>query len=197
LTCWFNQDQIRSWTSGGQHGPSSLCGLNTCLTSISKHDSLRLNYLLFNNIIMTPFNLSEMLDDRTRLFIHLMFTANDVRSKITTVLGPFGLTLSQFGVLDTIYHLGPRRQKDLGATIFKTEGNITKVVDNLEKKRLVQRIQDKNDRRSYQINLTPEGRKLVSQAVPEVTGAVETQMSRLNARERKTMIELCLKLGAA
>ena len=44
-----------------------------------------------------------------------------------------GLSTSQFAVLDALLHLGPLCQKDLGEKILKTSGNMTMVIDNLEK----------------------------------------------------------------
>ena len=44
------------------------------------------------------------------------------------------LTPSQFGVLEALYHLGPMHQCDLGERILKSSGNMTLVIDNLEKR---------------------------------------------------------------
>ncbi len=45
-----------------------------------------------------------------------------------------GLTESQFGVLDSLFHLGPMKQKEIGKKILKSGGNITMVINNLEKR---------------------------------------------------------------
>jgi DNA-binding MarR family transcriptional regulator len=52
------------------------------------------------------------------------------------------LTPRQFGVLETLYHLGPMRQGEICAKLLKSGGNITLVVDNLEKRGLVRRQRD-------------------------------------------------------
>ena len=51
----------------------------------------------------------------------------------------YDLTAPQFGVLEALYHLGPLCQKDLAAKILKSSGNMTMVIDNLEKRDLVRR----------------------------------------------------------
>nr|NIP73420.1 MarR family transcriptional regulator [Gammaproteobacteria bacterium]NIR98346.1 MarR family transcriptional regulator [Gammaproteobacteria bacterium]NIV21028.1 MarR family transcriptional regulator [Gammaproteobacteria bacterium] len=45
-----------------------------------------------------------------------------------------GLTVSQFGVLEALYHLGPMHQRMIGAKLLKSGGNVTMVIDNLEKR---------------------------------------------------------------
>jgi DNA-binding MarR family transcriptional regulator len=47
--------------------------------------------------------------------------------------------------------------KDLAAKMGVTTGTLTVMIDNLEKKKLVERIQNPDDRRSYVIKLSPEG----------------------------------------
>mgnify|MGYP000381933987 CR=1 FL=1 len=40
---------------------------------------------------------------------------------------------STFGILEALFHLGPLSQKSLGQKVLSTKGNITTIVDNLEK----------------------------------------------------------------
>jgi MarR family transcriptional regulator, 2-MHQ and catechol-resistance regulon repressor len=47
------------------------------------------------------------------------------------------LTISQFGVLEVLYHLGPQCQGALSQKLLKSTGNMTLVLDNLEKRKLV------------------------------------------------------------
>src|SRR4029077_12466185 len=43
-----------------------------------------------------------------------------------------GLTLSQFAVLEALYHLGPLFLGDLARRILTSSGNLTLVIDNLQ-----------------------------------------------------------------
>lgn len=43
------------------------------------------------------------------------------------------LTGTQFGVLETLFHLGPMCQGEVGDKLLKSSGNMTLVIDNLEK----------------------------------------------------------------
>jgi MarR family 2-MHQ and catechol resistance regulon transcriptional repressor len=105
------------------------------------------------------------------------------------------LTVSQFGVLETLYHLGPLCPGDLSSKLLKSGGNLTLVIDNLEKQGLVQRERDTKDRRMIIVSLTPAGRDLISQIFPQHVAAITDELSCLTPEEQKTLGALCRKLG--
>jgi len=105
------------------------------------------------------------------------------------------LTPTQFGVLEVLYHLGTMCQSDLGAKLLKSGGNITLVIDNLEKRGLVRRERDEKDRRMVQIYLTSAGEKLISELFPGHVRAIMEGMSALDDREQEMLGYLCRKLG--
>ena len=81
-------------------------------------------------------------------FIKLMRATESVSSRLTNILQGEGLTISQFGVLEALLHLGPLSLRQIGEKILKSGGNITTVVDNLEKHDLVERRRCPEDRRA-------------------------------------------------
>ena len=105
------------------------------------------------------------------------------------------LTLRQFGVLESLHHLGPMRQGTISAKLLKSGGNTTLVVDNLEKRGLVQRERDTNDRRAVVVSLTAAGQELISRIFPEHVADIVAEMSVLTAEEQETLGRLCRKLG--
>ena len=105
------------------------------------------------------------------------------------------LTLSQFGVLESLYHLGPMSQSDIGIKLLKSSGNMTLVIDNLEKRGLVQRERDTDDRRVVVVSLTPAGQELIARIFPQHVAAIVEQMSVLTAEEQETLGYLCRVLG--
>jgi len=105
------------------------------------------------------------------------------------------LTLSQFGVLEALYHLGPLCQGQISKKLLKSTGNITMVVDNLEKSGLVQRVRSIEDRRMINVELTSSGTELIEQVLPLHVAAIVAEMSVLTPAEQATLGELCRKLG--
>ncbi len=106
-----------------------------------------------------------------------------------------GLTPSQFGTLEVLFHLGPLCQGEISVKLLKSTGNMTLVIDNLEKHGLVQRERDADDRRMVIISLTEAGRELISRVMPDHVAAIVEEMSVLTAAEQESLGRLCRKLG--
>ena len=70
------------------------------------------------------------------------------------------LTLSQNKVVKILAANGSLSSAELSRKLFVTPSNITGIIDRLEKKKLVERIRKKNDRRIYLISLTEQGKEI-------------------------------------
>jgi MarR family 2-MHQ and catechol resistance regulon transcriptional repressor len=136
--------------------------------------------------------------DETRAlktYVKLMRAAESITTRAHKHLSSAGLTVSQFGVLEAIHHLGPLSQKELGRKILRSSGNITMVIDNLEKRRLVRRERDTSDRRIFIVHLTDEGQKLIRKIFPSHAALITGEMSVLNATDQTALGNLCKKVG--
>jgi MarR family 2-MHQ and catechol resistance regulon transcriptional repressor len=127
-------------------------------------------------------------------FVKLVRAAESVSARIHRHLADSGLSVSQFGVLEAIYHLGPLSQAEIAKKVLKSTGNITLVIDNLEKRDLVKR-ERKEDRRYYAVRLTTKGRKLISGVFPRHAAKIMEEMGALSSAEQVTLGNLCRKLG--
>jgi MarR family transcriptional regulator, 2-MHQ and catechol-resistance regulon repressor len=128
-------------------------------------------------------------------FINLSRASNSVQTRLSVGLDRHGITTSQLGILEALFHLGPMCQRALGDKLLRSGGNVTMVIDNLEKHGLVQRVRQKDDRRMIVIHLTPAGRQLISRVLPQHAKEVVKEMSRLTASEQEELRRLCRKLG--
>ena len=144
---------------------------------------------------MTINNMPENEKIALNLYTRLMRSTNVVTEKMHSHLQVHQLTISQFGVLEAIYHLGPLCQKDLGKKILKTSGNITLVIDNLEKRNLVTRKKDPKDRRRFTITLTPNGLDLIERIFPKHSKIAASVFSVLKPEDQKQLGKLLKKLG--
>lgn len=75
-----------------------------------------------------------------------------------------GLSVSQSYTLRDLYFNGPRSMSELAGLLGVRLSTMTGVVDQLEAKRLVERIDHPEDRRSLQVRLTQAGNKLYQSA---------------------------------
>jgi len=128
-------------------------------------------------------------------FVKLVRAAESVTTRIHQHLIDAGLTVSQFGVLEALYHIGPLSQVNIAKKVLKSSGNITMVIDNLEKSGLVKRERKKDDRRYYIVQLTDEGRKLIGTIFPRHAAKIMEEMMILSSTEQETLGNLCRKLG--
>ena len=128
-------------------------------------------------------------------FVKLVRAAESVTTRIHQHLIDAGLTVSQFGVLEALYHIGPLSQVNIAKKVLKSSGNITMVIDNLEKSGLVKRERKKDDRRYYIVQLTDEGRKLIGSIFPRHAAKIMEEMMILSSTEQETLGNLCRKLG--
>jgi len=133
--------------------------------------------------------------DALNAFIKLMRATDTVTARTHTVL-PKGLTISQFGVLEVLLHRGSMCQSELAGKLLKSGGNITLVVDNLEKAGWVTRQRDENDRRFVTVSLTDGGRTFITELFPKVVASITREFSALTSAEQFTLGWLCKKLGA-
>ncbi len=118
-------------------------------------------------------------------FNHL--TAANIRS--------FGLTPAQFGVIECLGHLGSMLIGDLTKKHLVSGGNMTVVVDNLEKEGFVERLVSKEDHRAYYVSLTPKGKRLFKKIFIQHAQYIARLASTLSESEQSELGGLLKKLG--
>ena len=128
-------------------------------------------------------------------FIKFTRAANALENRLTRRGTMEDLTVSQFGILETLYHLGPLCQGQISAKLLKSTGNITLVLDNLEKRGLVERKRELHDRRMVTISLTPAGEALITKVFPRHAASITAEFSVLTEEEQVELGRLCKKLG--
>ena len=128
-------------------------------------------------------------------FIKLIRSGNALSSGINLILAKNSLTESQFNVLDALYHLGYLTQKELGKKLLKSGGNVTMVIDNLEKLGLVERRRGKKDRRTFTIHLTAKGRNKINLVTPGIVKFISEEMNILTVKEQNEMQKMCKAIG--
>ena len=107
----------------------------------------------------------------------------------------FGLTESQFAVLEAVHHLGPLSPGQLCQKILRSGSNITTVVDNLERDGMVTRERHDTDRRIQMIQLTARGREIIAAALPAHVARITSALAVLSPDEQVLLGQVCRKLG--
>ncbi|MFC4425876.1 MarR family winged helix-turn-helix transcriptional regulator [Deinococcus navajonensis] len=130
-------------------------------------------------------------------YIKLWRAAHAVEVGANRHLQHEGLTISQFGVMEALYHLGPLSQRALADKILRSSGNLTMVIDNLERDGLVRRERDERDRRVMKVSLTSEGQTMIERVLPRHVAGIRDIFSVLSPEETALLTALTRKLGLA
>ena len=109
----------------------------------------------------------------------------------------YQLNSGEFDVLATLRRSGgdfKLKPTDLYQSLMLTSGAITNRIATLEKKGLVQRVHDSQDRRTIYVQLTQAGYNLISQAVLTHTQTEESLLKGLTKEELDQLDQLLKKL---
>lgn len=107
----------------------------------------------------------------------------------------FGLTSSQFRVLERLLLYGPVATGELASSVMFGDSTISVVTRNLENAGLVVRRADKTDGRKAIVHLTPEGKKMVERILPKRGKVLRAKMCVLGKREQENLDRMCRKLA--
>lgn len=134
-------------------------------------------------------------DQALNTWIKLARAFSTINRKSIDALRVHKITQPQFLVIEALGHLGPLKVGELCEKMLVSGGNMTLVLDNLEKSNLIERVNNKDDRRSLIVKLTKDGKKVFDKVFPKQAEYITEMMSVLNNDEQKKLGEICKKLG--
>ncbi|MFA9413779.1 MULTISPECIES: MarR family winged helix-turn-helix transcriptional regulator [unclassified Streptococcus] len=108
-------------------------------------------------------------------------------------LREYGITHTQFGVLDYLYSKGEQKVGQILSGLLATSGNMTVVIKNMEKNGWVWTKTCPEDKRAKLVGLTEAGRALIERVLPEHLTKVEEAMFVLTDDEQEQLITLLKK----
>jgi MarR family 2-MHQ and catechol resistance regulon transcriptional repressor len=122
--------------------------------------------------------------------------AHDTFNHLTAAnIRAFNLTPAQFGVVECLGHLGPMLIGDLTKKHLVSGGNMTVVVDNLEKEGIVERTVSKKDHRAFYVRLTSKGKRLFEKIFISHAEYITKLASVLTETEQAELGLLLKKVG--
>jgi DNA-binding MarR family transcriptional regulator len=135
--------------------------------------------------------------DRLQVSARLGRLGRHVAVREEEVFGRFGLNRGEVGMLATLRTAGPPHRLSptrLGKGLMLSSAGVTSRLDRLERRGLLRRTPDPDDRRGVIVELTDEGLKLVDAAVAANTVNEEQILSPLSADEIATLEALLRKV---
>lgn len=110
-------------------------------------------------------------------------------------MASYGVNPTEFMVLELLYSKGPQAIQVIGNKVLLASSSITYVIDQLEKKDLVQRKQNKADRRVTLVSLTKQGEKLMDEIFPQHSAVIQKLFENLSDDQLIQLSEDIKKIG--
>lgn len=134
-------------------------------------------------------------DLNLKAFIGLSRTTQALHRRAGAIFNQGGLTSAQFAVLEALYHKGDLTINEIIDSILSTSGNMTVVINNLEKDAMIERHPNPNDKRSYIIAITQKGRKKIEEIFPGHVEDLAESFTGLKEEEKEMLVHLLKKIN--
>ena len=133
-----------------------------------------------------------------RLWLRMLSSTVKLETEIRSRLrSQFEITLPRFDLMAQLErHPQGLRMGELSKRMMVTSGNITGIANQLEKEKLVARVLDQNDRRSFSLKLTPAGMSSFKKMATVHEQWVEELLGGLQTEEKHQLIHLLSKVKA-
>ncbi|MCB9082372.1 MAG: MarR family transcriptional regulator [Lewinellaceae bacterium] len=105
-----------------------------------------------------------------------------------------GITIDQWVMLQSVEHTPGINQLDLAKAVFKDAPTVTRMIDLLVNKGLLERRPDPGDRRRFCIHLTPAGQAKIQEVLPHMRQFRQEAWAGLTEGETETLMSLLNKV---
>ncbi len=107
----------------------------------------------------------------------------------------YGLNPTEFTVMEVLYSKGEQPIQMIGQKVLLASSSITYVIDQLEKKNVVERKVNEKDRRVTLVSLTAEGLDIMEDIFPQHTEVIHELFSGLSDAELEQLRETLKNVG--
>jgi len=126
----------------------------------------------------------------------ILRTADVVRRHLATAIETSGVTLQQYNVLRILRGAGASGLPtlDVADRMIESTPGVTRLIDRLAVKGLVERTRSRDDRRQVICTITAEGLDLLADLDGVVDDADESALGALSEKETRILIDLLGKI---
>ena len=146
------------------------------------------NLIKGNKILSSSKNPAELLVRTTALLY------NRAEKIMEMFFSAFGITTAQYNVLVLLSEENKGiNQLTISQRMLVSQGNITRIIDKLVNAGLIQRTEDKQDRRHKCISLTVKGKDLTKKIQPEYSKFIQRLSKPFTNKEQKYATDMFVK----
>lgn len=127
---------------------------------------------------------------------YLERTTRIVKLKFTQIFNEAGLDITpeQWVILDSLHHKDGLSQVDLATQSYKNAPTVSRIIDLLEKKALVERRRDEADRRVIKVFITDAGHELYTKIFPQVKALRKQSWEGLSEEDYEQFLRIINKV---
>ncbi|MCF8373192.1 MAG: MarR family transcriptional regulator [Bacteroidales bacterium] len=131
----------------------------------------------------------QISDIHRKMIVHIMHTGQLLESKISSMLKQFDITHVQFNILKVLEasHPQPLCVGEVKQGVLFSNSDITRIIDRLVHKNLVERELCPNNRRKMDIKMSADGFALLAQIAPKLAevfdNCYENEVSEMEAQK--------------
>lgn len=123
-------------------------------------------------------------------------TGQEMKTFAEKVLKPYGLTPEQLHIMKSIPVDSGMTQRDIGRQVGKSPANMTRILDRLESKSLVERRDNPEDRRASLVFLTGRGLTVVEEVLHVLEAFSSTLLQGISEKEQQVIRVALRKMSA-
>lgn len=106
----------------------------------------------------------------------------------------FEITSEQYLILSLLVEHGELYQRQISELTYKDRPNVSRIINILEEKELVKRVNDSNGRQIYKIVVTEKGRKLREIIHPVIVDIRKTTTEGISKEELEGFLQILEKM---
>ncbi len=137
----------------------------------------------------------EKFNLQSSLGYHFNIIFIKIKKSMEAKLKPYDLTHLQFSILINLYKNNVSTQKELLKYTYGDETSITRLVDRLEQKSYLKRVQCTNDKRKKKLILTESGISLCEEVIICAKEVNSEMVKGLEKEETKELLKLLQKIN--
>lgn len=128
--------------------------------------------------------------------ITVLFRAyNSLEKAVRDDIAKYGLNTSEFGVLEALYHKEKLSVKGVIDKVLTPNSSMSYVIDNLVNKAYIIKKQSEKDKRSFVLELTQMGRKMMDMIFPLHKQNIRDILNILDKEEEIALQKALVKIG--
>ncbi len=124
---------------------------------------------------------------------NLFVTHLRLKTGLARAMRPFDTTPEQFAILSLLQEQDGLQQRDIADLLVKDRPNITRILERMQKKHLIERKTDSIDRRAMRVYLTKTGSKIypeLKQIAIEYRNQAYAGLNRTEQKQLRDMLQL-------